>query len=230
MQIDNMTHFEDVLDTVEINPNNKATHCIIWLHGLGADGHDFEPIAAQLKLKPELNVRYVFPHAPVRPISLNNGMQMRGWYDLKSLELDRAEQDPEGVLISAKQVQALIDKEIEGGIPASSIILAGFSQGSAIALFAGLTHGIKLGGIIALSGYLPILPENAHLLDKSLQALPIFMAHGKFDDVVQLNYAEDSKNLLLTSGFSPVWRVYDVAHGLAEQEIDDLSTWLNNTL
>lgn len=225
-----MTHFEDALDTVEINPKNSATHCIIWLHGLGADGHDFEPIAAELNLRPELSIRYVFPHAPVRPITLNNGMQMRGWYDLKSLELDRAEQDPKGVLISTKQVQALIDKEIKGGIPASNIILAGFSQGSAIALFAGLTQDLRLGGIIALSGYLPILPENAHLLNKSLQTLPIFMAHGEFDDVVQLTYAEESKELLLTSGFSPTWRVYDVAHGLAAQEIDDISTWLNDIL
>ena len=186
----------DSLEFIDIAPAGKATHCIIWLHGLGADGHDFEPIAAELKLKPEINARFVFPHAKVRPITLNNGMEMRAWYDLKSLELNRAEQDPEGVEASANQVLSLIQQEIENGIPAANIILAGFSQGSAIALYTGLTKKITLGGIIALSGYLPILPENADSLDKSLVGTPIFMAHGKFDDVVQLQYAEASKELL----------------------------------
>ncbi len=225
-----MTNTNDALEFIEINPSNIATHCIIWLHGLGADGHDFEPIAAELKLNPAINARFVFPHAPVRAITLNNGMQMRAWYDLKSLELNRADQDPEGVVGSAKQVQALIGREIENGIPASNIVLAGFSQGGAIALLAGLTQDTKLGGIIALSGYLPLLPENANLLDQSQVNTPIFMAHGKFDDVIRLNYAESSKELLVKSGFSPKWQVYDVAHGLAMEEINDISDWLNTIL
>ena len=225
-----MNNTENALETVEINPETQATHCIIWLHGLGADGHDFEPIASELKLNSKFSVRYVFPHAPLRSITLNSGMQMRAWYDLKSLELDRAEQDPEGVEVSAKQVLALINKEIENGIPASNIVLAGFSQGSAIALFTGLTQGLKLGGIIALSGYLPILPKNADVLDKSAVTLPIFMGHGKFDDVVQLQYANSSKDILVKRGFKPDWHVYDVAHGLTMDEISDLASWLNNIL
>lgn len=225
-----MTHFENQLQTVELNPTNNATHCIIWLHGLGADGHDFEPIAGELKLKPELCVRFVFPHAPQRAITLNHGMHMRGWYDIQSLELDDAEQDPEGVALSTKQVITLIEQEIENGIPAENIILAGFSQGCAIALFAGLTQGIKLGGVIALSGYLPILPENANRLDKSLQSLPIFMGHGKQDEVIDIQYAENSKSILEEAGFSPEWRTYDVAHGVTSEEINDISIWLNKIL
>lgn len=225
-----MINIENPLQAVELNPKNKATHCIIWLHGLGADGHDFESIAAELKLKPELHVRYVFPHAPLRAITLNHGMQMRGWYDIETLEFDCAEQDPEGVDLSTKQVLALINQEIENGIPASNIILAGFSQGCAIALFAGLTQGLMLGGIIALSGYLPILPENANKLDKSLSSMPIFIGHGKFDEVIDIQYAQDSKKLLEQSGFSPEWKVYDVAHGLNINEINDISSWLNKIL
>jgi phospholipase/carboxylesterase len=218
------------LQSIQLQTGNKPTHCVIWLHGLGADGHDFEPIVAELNLPSTLQIRFIFPHAPVRPITLNGGMQMRGWYDLKSLQLDRSKQDPEGVIESSLQIQAIIQEQISQGIAAKNIIIAGFSQGGAIALFTGLTGSVKLGGILALSTYLPLAADQSASLNKDYNDLPIFMAHGKFDDVVQPKYAQMSRDLMQSQGFNVEWHEYNVAHSLDAQEICDISQWLQKTL
>lgn len=214
------------LESVIINSGENPNHTIIWLHGLGADGHDFEPVVPELKLPPSLPVKFIFPHAPVRPITLNAGMAMRGWYDLKSLELDRSKQDPDGVRESSDQILELIQTEIEHGTPAENIILAGFSQGGAIALFTALTGPIKLAGVMGLSTYLPLVPEDLMSIKSDYRSLPIFMGHGDFDDIVQIKYAEMSRDLMKSQGFNPEWHTYGVAHGITPQEIQDISSWI----
>ncbi len=214
------------LESVIINSGENPNHTIIWLHGLGADGHDFEPVVPELKLPTSLPVKFIFPHAPVRPITLNAGMAMRGWYDLKSLELDRSKQDPDGVRESSDQILELIQTEIEHGTPAENIILAGFSQGGAIALFTALTGPIKLAGVMGLSTYLPLAPEDLMSIKSDYQSLPIFMGHGDFDDIVQIKYAEMSRDLMKSQGFNPEWHTYSVAHGITPQEIQDISSWI----
>ncbi|HBR97515.1 MAG TPA: carboxylesterase [Gammaproteobacteria bacterium] len=214
------------LDTVVQYSGESPQHTIIWLHGLGADGHDFAPIVPELQLPASLPIKFVFPHAPVRPITLNAGMSMRGWYDLKSLELDRSNQDPEGVQTSSNQIQQLIAAELEQGIPAENIILAGFSQGGAIALHSGLTGPVKLAGIMGLSTYLPLPPEKFSSLQANYTDIPIFLGHGEFDDVVHIKYAEMSRDALTQAGFAPEWHTYRVAHGVTPEEIRDLSAWI----
>lgn len=216
------------LETITQSSGPAPQHSIIWLHGLGADGNDFVPIVPELRLPESLPIKFIFPHAPVRPITLNGGMPMRGWYDLKSLQLDRANQDPEGVQQSSEQVQQIIQGEIDEGIAAENIILAGFSQGGAIALFSGLTGPIKLGGIMGLSTYLPLAAENFSALNADYTDVPIFLGHGIQDDVVQFKYAELSRDALTKQGFAPEWHSYHVGHGVVGEEIQDVSRWIQS--
>lgn len=207
----------------ETAPNPR--HAVIWLHGLGADGHDFEPIVPQL-LQPEWPpLRFVFPHAPVRPITLNGGMPMRGWYDIAGFDLAQRQDEP-GVRASIGEVGKLIAREVARGVPAGNIVLAGFSQGGAIALAAGLRHAQTLAAILALSTYLPIADRTVNERDAANFTTPVFMAHGAFDPVVPQKLGERSRDQLREWGYTVDWRSYPMAHQVCPQEIVDLAEFL----
>jgi phospholipase/carboxylesterase len=208
-----------------IEPEEKHSSSIIWLHGLGADGHDFAAVAPVLNL---LETRFVFPHAPVRSITANNGYPMRGWYDIVTLDRDNFVHDVEGVRASSDFVLALIEAEHQKGIPYEKIILAGFSQGGAIALFAGLTTPHSIAGILALSTYLPA-PE---VLQTEAKATPrnILMLHGTKDNIIPLASAEASIAWLKKIGQHPEFKVYPMAHSMCESEVNDITLWLNKVL
>lgn len=206
----------------EVNSTAKAYATVIWLHGLGADGYDFVDIVPQLNLP---NVRFVFPHAPVRPVSLNGGYPMRAWYDIYDLT-NREREDEEGVRESAQQIDALIQQEITNGIPTEKIFLAGFSQGAAMALYCGLRYPKKLGGILALSGYLPIAKTLAAQASDANKNIPIFMAHGKQDQVVDVNFGERSRDVLEELNYKVDFNYYDMAHSLCVDEVKDIAKWL----
>lgn len=217
------------IETVEMETGAMPTGSVIWLHGLGADGHDFEPIVPELQLPEALRLRFVFPHAPVRPVTVNGGMQMRAWYDIVSLDRD-GPSDEDGIRQSGAILQELIDKEIQRGIPANRIIVAGFSQGGAIAIHAALRCTEKLGGLMALSTYLP-LPEafDAEVVNNAEidnTDLPIFMAHGSFDPVLPMQLGQTSYELLSSAGFNVEWHEYPMAHAVSAEEIRDIRTWL----
>jgi phospholipase/carboxylesterase len=202
---------------------------VIWLHGLGADGHDFEPIVAELDLPARHGIRFVFPHAPVRPITINRGMAMRGWYDVAENDLTRREDEP-GIRDSARILMEHIAQQRALGIDSRRIVLAGFSQGGAIALFAGLRHHEALAGIMALSTYLPLpgtLEAEAH---QANAAIPIFMAHGSFDPVIPADKGDASARMLRASGYEVEWRSYPMPHSVCEEEVGDISHWLRQRL
>lgn len=206
-----------------------VTASVIWLHGLGADGHDFEPIVAELDLPSDHGIRFVFPHAPVRPITINRGMAMRGWYDVAENDLTRRE-DEAGIRDSARILSGHIAAQRALGIDNRRIVLAGFSQGGAVALFAGLRHHEPLAGIMALSTYLPLpltLPAEASPANASV---PIFMAHGSFDPIIPAHQGDASAKLLMASGYKVDWRSYPMPHSVCEEEIADVSRWLRQRL
>jgi len=214
-----------LLDSIEITTGNTTEYSVIWLHGLGASGHDFEPIVPELKLLNRPGVRFIFPHAPVRPITVNGGASMRGWYDIATLDFDQREQDAEGTLASYDAVDDLIQNEISRGVSAENIILAGFSQGGAMALYTALTHELQLGGVVALSTYLPL--QNA-VLDKlriNNRRLPIMMAHGRLDDVIPVAVGTQSRDFMLQHGVEIEWFEYDIAHSVSLDEIQQMSQW-----
>lgn len=218
-----------LLDCIELDPRQRATASVIWLHGLGADGNDFVPVAPALELPPSLAVRFVFPHAPMRAVTINAGMRMRAWYDI--LGIDRAmREDGAGVRESQVQLEALIQKEKDGGIPASRIVLAGFSQGGAIALQAGLRHAEKLAGIMALSTYLPLRDSLAGEAAAANCDVPIFMAHGTLDYMLPLQLGELSRDQLKGAGYPVEWHQYEMAHQVCPEEIRDIGTWLQRVL
>jgi len=216
---------QKLLDCIEITTAEHCEYAVIWLHGLGASGHDFEPIVPELQLLQRPGVRFLFPHAPVRPISVNGGAAMRGWYDINSLDFGSRQQDSAGIKESASLIRDLIDNEIERGIPASRITLAGFSQGGAIALYAGLTGKHKLGGILALSTYMPIQDDAIPLITDDRLSVPVFMAHGEADDVIQIRYAEQSRDALQAHSVNLEWHSYAIAHSVSADEVVDVSTW-----
>ncbi len=210
------------LPAVEVNPPGPVTASVIFLHGLGADGHDLAPLAAELDLP---GVRFVFPHAPVRPVTINGGYRMRAWYDVLGADFG-AGQDEAGIRESEQQLRALIRREVERGMPASRIVLAGFSQGGAIALHTALRYPERLAGTVALSGYLPLmetLPAEAHLANKDM---PILLAHGTGDAVIPLALGEASCRRLKALGFPVTWRSYPMPHTLCAAEIEDAKGWL----
>jgi phospholipase/carboxylesterase len=217
-------------ETVEIETGpGEPQGSVIWLHGLGADGHDFEPIVPQLRLPSELGLRFVFPHAPMRPVTINGGMTMRAWFDILSLDRDGLA-DEAGVRASAGILDGLIQREQERGIDASRIVVAGFSQGGAIALHSALRSQQKLAGLMALSTYMPLVSafEDEVLNTDAVESLdlPIFMAHGKFDPVLPMELGRESADLLIASGFDVEWHEYPMAHAVCETEIDDIRRWL----
>jgi len=215
-----------LLDCIEINTADQPEYAVIWLHGLGASGHDFEPIVPELQLLQRPGVRFLFPHAPVRPITVNGGAAMRGWYDINSMDFGSRQQDSAGIMESASMISELIDSQIEAGIPARNITLAGFSQGGAIALYEGLTGKHTLGGILALSTYLPIQETSLPAITPERLTVPVFMAHGLYDDVIQIRHAEQSRDVMLEHKVALEWHSYPIPHSVSAEEVADVSDWL----
>ena len=219
----------DLLDCLEVNTSQSAEYAVIWMHGLGADGHDFEPIVPYLGLPPGLAIRFVFPHAMRRPITINGGMVMRAWYDIVQISASRG-QDEAGIALSAQQVQALIGREIERGIPASRIILAGFSQGGAMALHVGLRYPQKLAGIMALSGYL-LFPERLmQERSEANAATPVFIGHGTMDPMVPFALGQATVTALEAGQWPVEWHSYPIPHSVSPPEIADVGNWLKGRL
>ncbi len=217
---------EQTPERVELETGADPAWSVIWLHGLGADGHDFEPVVAELGLSQDPAVRFVFPHAPYRSVTVNGGMRMRAWYDIRSVDIAAAP-DAEGIEASSQRVVGLIDEQIDRGIAPGRIILAGFSQGGAIALHTALTRNVPIAGVIALSTYLP-LPGDVDLAEKRhATSLPLFLAHGTFDPVVPLALGEAASRRLAEAGFHVAWRTYAMPHAVSPGEIDDIREWLD---
>jgi phospholipase/carboxylesterase len=216
-------------ETVEVEPRRPADASVILLHGLGADGHDFESLVPELKLPDAPAVRWVFPHAPIRPVTVNGGAQMRAWYDIVALDR-RSVQDEAGIRESAGSASALIARERERGIAADRIVLAGFSQGGAIALFAGLRESERLAGILALSTYLPLADRLEAEAHPANAAVPIFMAHGTFDPLIALPLAEGSRGRLAARGHDVEWHTYAMPHSVCAEEVADLRRFLLRVL
>jgi phospholipase/carboxylesterase len=217
------------LEAVEIETGPRPTGSVIWLHGLGADGHDFEPIVPELVSAHRGALRFVFPHAPVRPVTLNGGFRMRAWYDI--LAIDRgAPQDEAGIRASQAAVEELIRRENGRGIASARIVLAGFSQGGAIALFAGTRHAARLAGLIGLSCY-PLLAQTL-AAERAVEnlATPIFLGHGLEDPVVAPALGEYARTLLTTAGYKVEWHAYSMPHSVCPEEVADLAAWLRRVL
>lgn len=213
------------LESVVIDCDGPPDGSVIWLHGLGADGHDFEPIVPELALPAGLNLRFVFPHAPVRPVTINGGISMRAWYDIYSFDRD-APVDETGIRESSQQVVDLVNREHGRGIDYSRILLAGFSQGGAIALHTAVRFPQRLAGLMALSTYLPLQSTLESELNPENLSLPIFMAHGSLDPVLPVQLGMQSRDRLVSSGFSVAWHDYVMAHAVNGQEIADIRDWL----
>lgn len=206
---------------------DTADAAVIWLHGLGADGSDFVPIVSELRLPAALNIRFIFPHAPLRPISINQGYRMRGWYDITSLDIANRD-DEAGIIESSSLLTRLCDEQIGQGILPQRIVVAGFSQGGAIALHAGLRYAHKLGGIMALSTYLPRQQSLAREASTANRDTPIFMAHGLHDEVVALEFGMQTRTLLQQQGYRLQWHDYAMGHSVCTEEISDISNWLGS--
>lgn len=215
-----------MLNNITINSNNNETATVIWMHGLGADGHDFEPVVQILNLP---HIRFILPHAPYRPVTLNNGYEMRAWYDIFGLQPD-SPQDETGIRTMATEIEAMIAAELARGIPAHRILLAGFSQGGAMALHTALRHHERLAGVLALSTYLPLRALLASEKHPANQHMPIWMAHGRVDSVITLQTALAARDALIAAGFEVFWQEYEMPHSVCEQEIDDIRTFLNKVL
>ena len=215
-----------LLETIEIDTGSSPRAAVIWLHGLGADGHDFEPIVPELGMPAAPAVRFVFPHAPLQPVTINGGAVMRAWYDVTG----EGRQDGAGVRASQARVDALVARERARGIAARSIVLAGFSQGGAMALQAGLRHPERLAGIVALSAYLPLPESVADEVSQANRDVPIFMAHGTQDPVIPLSWATRSRDRLNALGYTIDWREYPMPHSVCAEEIADIGRWLCTVL
>jgi phospholipase/carboxylesterase len=218
-----------MLDVIEAESGDNPTATILILHGLGADGNDFVPVAEELNLDQVGPVRFIFPHAPVMPVSINNGYRMRAWYDIIGFDAD-APQDEPGLRRSQALVEALLKREKERGIPAHRIVLAGFSQGCAMALLAGVRHAERLAGIAGLSGYLPLGDKTRAEANAANARTPIFLAHGTHDEVVALDRAEASRDALKALGYEVEWHEYLMGHSVTPLEIEELNAWLVRVL
>ena len=218
----------ELLETVEVETARSPRAAIVWMHGLGADGHDFEPIVPELEL-PDVPIRFVFPHAPMRPVTINNGWVMRAWYDVRDDRGVRRE-DEEGVRASQQEIEKLIAREKSRGIPASSIVLAGFSQGGAMALHTALRHPKRLAGIMALACFLPLIDKVGAEASPANRDVPMFMAHGSHDQLIPQSRAETARDRLLGLGYRVEWRAYPMAHAVCAEEVADISAWLRRVL
>ena len=220
----------ELLETVEVATSDNVQYSIIWMHGLGADANDFVPIVPELKLPADIGVRFVFPNAPIRPITINNGMAMRGWFDILELgRIDRRD-DEAGLRESQAAIEALIKRENERGIPTEKIFLAGFSQGCAMTLMTGLRHPERLAGLLCLSGFLPLNQKTAEEVSQANRDVPIFMAHGEYDPVLPLALGEFSRSTLEGLGYQIEWHTYPMAHQVCGEEVQDLNNFLNRHL
>ncbi|NMH59858.1 alpha/beta hydrolase [Alteromonas ponticola] len=220
---------DSLLPFVEVNPSQDADACVIWMHGLGDSGHGFAPIVSQLALPQSHRIRFIFPHAPERPVTINGGMRMRAWYDIKSLDFN-SRADVTGVVESSAQVRRLIEKQITNGIPANRILLAGFSQGGVIALHEGTRFNQSLAGIMALSTYMcepEKLAGEAHAANKQT---PIFVAHGEQDEVVPAFLGNTAFKVLKENGYNCTWHTYNMQHNVCMAEINDISAFINRVL
>jgi phospholipase/carboxylesterase len=217
------------LQTIELHPATEARASLIVLHGLGADGADFIPMVDALQLAEVGPLRCVMPRAPERPVTLNNGYVMRAWYDLYGLETHRRE-DEAGLRASIREVHALIDRERERGVPAHRIVLAGFSQGCAMTLLAGLRYPERLAGLAGLSGYLPLMASTASERHAANAETPIFIAHGSQDDVVAIERGRTARDALAALGYRIDWHDYPMAHSMCMEEVQDLNRWLLQVL
>ncbi len=218
-----------MFDGVEVVTGAKPTFSVIWLHGLGADGHDFEPLVPQLVRRDWPAIRFVFPHASVRAVTINNGMRMRAWYDIRGASIADRE-DEIGVRESVATVEKLIAREVEKNIAPERIFVAGFSQGGAIALATTIRRNAPLAGTIALSCYLPLAGISDKEIGSAARKIPIFMAHGSHDPVVPQALGENSRGWLTQAGFKVEWHTYPMQHSLSADEVHDLATWLTPRL
>lgn len=214
---------------IEINPKNKPTHSIIWLHGLGADGFDLTGLIPALQLPETLNLRHIFPHAPIRPVSFAGGTKMRAWFNIANLS-QKSLQNLEGLNDAKEILEKLIANEIKKGIPSEHVFLAGFSQGGALALYTGLLYPHKLAGIIALSSFLPSLQKIEKEKSTVNQGIPIFQAHGKSDPLIPISFAQSVCDYLINLGYKVEWKVYNMAHEISALEIADIAKWLCSIL
>jgi len=214
------------LETIEIETSREPQASVIWMHGLGADGNDFAPLADEIELP--IGVRYIFPHAPLMPVTINGGYVMRAWYDINDAAIRR--EDEAGVRASQQNVEALLARETARGIAASRIVLAGFSQGGAIALHTGLRHSEHLAGIMALSTYVPLADKLAAEANPANRTVPIFMAHGTLDPMIPVARAQASRDLLMKLDYKVQWSEYRMEHSVCPQEIADIAVWLGRVL
>jgi phospholipase/carboxylesterase len=220
----------DLLDCIEINPDHEPIATLIWLHGLGADGHDFEAIVPELRLPESLPVRYVFPHAPIRSITINAGLRMRAWFDILDLDFRVDSVDMDQFLESEDMLRALIDHELKSGMHSNRILLAGFSQGGAIVLHTGLLYQKELAGILAMSMHLPMTHNLAAELSPANRKIPIMMAHGQMDPVVPVAKAIETRQELTRLGYAVRWHEYPIQHTVCAEEIREIRSWLLHTL
>jgi phospholipase/carboxylesterase len=220
---------QKLIDAVEVQTHANPTGTVIWLHGLGADGHDFEPAVPDLARFCSRGLRFVFPHAPVRPVSLNGGYPMRAWYDIVSLDRHAA-QDEGGIRESDATIRAVMDRENERGIPTSRIVLAGFSQGGAMALFSGIRCPQKLAGIIGLSCYMLMAARFEIERQAANAATRIFLAHGLFDPVVAPHFGDETRGMLEAAGYPVTWRSYPMAHSVCAEEVGEIAEFLRSVL
>jgi len=226
-----MNQMEELLDCVQIEHGSDKTaaptHSVIWMHGLGADANDFVPVIPELRLPADKRIRFVFPNAPVRPVTINNQMPMRAWYDIIALSNVSRDVDESGLRTSQAAIEALIRRENERGVPTENIILAGFSQGCAMAYQTGLRSEKKLAGLICLSGYLPMADKTVAEHNTAHLDMPIFIAHGTYDPVVDISFAQQTREWLLANDYSNTeWRTYPMAHSVNLDEINDISAFL----
>lgn len=217
-------------DFIELNPQGETKYSVIWLHGLGADATDFVPLVPQLDLPEGSGIKFIFPNAPTQPVTINGGIEMTAWYDILSLDRMGAGSDRKGIEKSQALITSLIEREIEAGVEPEKIFLAGFSQGCVMALHTALRYPKKLAGIIGLSGYIALsesLETEAH---KNNKDIPIFLAHGTQDDIVNISFAEDSKKLLESLGYKVHWHTYPMGHEVCLPEIKDIKEFILNNL
>jgi phospholipase/carboxylesterase len=216
-------------DAVEVETGRDPKAAVIWLHGLGADGHDFEPIVPEFIRPGERTLRFVFPHAPIRPVTLNGGYAMRAWYDIAALDR-RTREDEKGIRASQSAIDALIRRENARGISSEHIVLAGFSQGGAMALFAGTRYPERLAGIMGLSCYQVLAEQFAAERSAANQATPVFLAHGTHDPVVAPLLGEEARRQLEAAGYSVEWHAYSMPHSVCPEEVADIAAWLRRVL